>query len=68
VLAARVRCTAQDGEANRALYALLAQRLGAPSSSACLVAGSTSRLKQVAVSGDPAALVAKLETLSANRE
>jgi uncharacterized protein len=68
VLAARVRCAAQDGEANRALCALLAERLGAPSSSARMVAGSKSRLKQVAVSGDPAALVAELESLSAKRE
>jgi hypothetical protein len=68
VLAARVRCAAQGGEANRALCALLAERLGAPISSARMVAGSKSRLKQVAVSGDPAALVARLEALSANRE
>jgi uncharacterized protein len=67
-LAARVRCAAQDGEANRALCALLAGRLGAPSSSARMVAGSKSRLKQVAVSGDPATLIAKLEALSARRE
>jgi hypothetical protein len=33
-----------------------------------MVAGSKSRLKQVSVSGDPAALVARLEALSANRE
>ena len=68
VLAARVRCAAQGGEVNRALCALLAERLGAPSSSARMAAGSKSRLKQVAVSGDPAALVARLEALSANRE
>jgi uncharacterized protein YggU (UPF0235/DUF167 family) len=68
VFAARVRCAPQGGEANRALCALLAERLGAPSSSARMVAGSKSRLKQVAVSGDPAALIAKLEALSANRE
>ena len=68
VLAGRVRCAAQGGEANRALCALLAERLGAPSSSARMVAGSKSRLKQVAVSGDPAALIARLEALSANRE
>ena len=68
VLAARVRCAAQGGEANRALCTLLAERLGAPSSSARMVAGSKSRLKQVAVSGDPAPLVARLEALSANRE
>jgi uncharacterized protein len=68
VLAARVRCAAQGGEANQALCALLAQRLGAPSSSARMAAGSKSRLKQVAVSGNTAALIAKLETLSANRK
>jgi uncharacterized protein YggU (UPF0235/DUF167 family) len=68
VLAARVRCAAQGGEANRALCALLAERLGAPSSSARMVAGSKSRLKQVAVSGDPAGLIAGLESLSASRE
>ena len=68
VLGARVRCAPQDSEANRTLCALLAERLGAPSSSARMVAGSKSRLKQVAVSGVPAALVARLEALSVNRE
>jgi uncharacterized protein len=67
VLAARVRCAAQDGEANHALCALLAERLGAPTSSARVVAGSKSRLKQVAVLGDPAALIARLEALLVNR-
>jgi uncharacterized protein len=66
VLAARVRCAAQDGEANRALCALLAERLGAPTSSARIAAGSKSRLKQVAISGDPADLVTRLEALSTN--
>ena len=66
VLAARVRCAPQGGEANHALCALLAERLGAPTSSARIVAGSKSRLKQVAVLGDPAALIARLEALSAN--
>ena len=68
VLAARVRCAPQGGEANDALCALLAERLGAPSSGARIVGGSKSRLKQVAVSGDPAALIARLEALSASRE
>jgi uncharacterized protein len=67
VLAARVRCAAQGGEANHALCALLAERLGAPTSSARIVAGSKSRLKQVAVLGDPAALIARLEALLVNR-
>ncbi|HEY1864381.1 MAG TPA: DUF167 family protein [Roseiarcus sp.] len=66
VLTARVRSAPQDGEANLALCALLADRLGARASDARVVAGSKSRLKQVAVSGDPAALIAKLEALSAN--
>ena len=68
VLKARVRSAPQDGEANQALCALLAERLGEPTSSARIVAGSKSRLKQVAVSGDPTALAARLEALSANRE
>jgi uncharacterized protein YggU (UPF0235/DUF167 family) len=68
VLAARVRSAPEGGEANHALCALLAERLGAPASGARIVAGSRSRLKQVAVLGDPAVLVARLEALSANRE
>jgi uncharacterized protein len=63
VLSARVRIAPQDGEANEALCALLADRLGARASQARVVAGSKSRVKQVAVSGDPAALIARLETL-----
>ena len=66
VLAARVRSAPQGGEANQALCALLADRLGARASGAPVVAGSKSRLKQVAVSGDPSALVARLEALLAN--
>jgi uncharacterized protein YggU (UPF0235/DUF167 family) len=68
VLAARVRCAPHGGEANQGLCALLAERLGAPTSSARIVAGAKSRLKQVAVSGDPATLIVRLEACSANRE
>jgi uncharacterized protein len=64
-LLARVRRAPQGGEANQALCALLADRLGAPVSSVRIVAGSKSRLKQVAVSGDAAALVTRLEALGA---
>jgi len=46
----------------------LADRLGAPASRARILAGAKSRLKQVAVSGDPAALVARLEALTASPE
>ena len=63
VLVARVRPAPQGGEANRALCALLADRLGAPASGVRIVAGAKSRLKQVVVSGDPEALVMRLEAL-----
>ena len=59
VLAARVRTAPQGGEANQALCVLLAKRLDVPASGARIVAGSKSRLKQVAVSGDPATLIAR---------
>jgi uncharacterized protein YggU (UPF0235/DUF167 family) len=58
VLAARVRSAPQGGEANQALCALVADRLGAPASQARVLAGLKSRVKRVAVSGDPAALIA----------
>jgi uncharacterized protein len=68
VLTARVRSAPQDGEANHALCVLLAERLDVPASGARIVAGSRSRLKQVAVSGDPATLIARLHALPASRE
>jgi uncharacterized protein len=68
VLIARVRSAPQGGEANDALCALLADRLGAPASHARLVAGSKSRLKQVAISGDPATLISRLEALASSCE
>jgi len=67
VLALRVRSAAEGGEANAALCALLADRLGAAASRARIVAGAKSRVKQVAVSGDPADLIARLEALSPER-
>jgi uncharacterized protein YggU (UPF0235/DUF167 family) len=61
VLLVRVRAVPENGKANDALVRLIADRAGAPASHARLVAGAKSRLKQVAISGDPAALMAKLE-------
>jgi uncharacterized protein YggU (UPF0235/DUF167 family) len=61
VLLVRVRAVPEDGKANDALVRLIADKAGAPPSRARLVAGAKSRLKQVAVTGDPAALIAKLE-------
>jgi uncharacterized protein YggU (UPF0235/DUF167 family) len=68
VLTARVRSAPQDGEANHALCVLLAKQLDVPASCAKIVAGSRSRLKQVAVSGDPVTLIARLAALAASRE
>ena len=63
VLLARVRSVAEQGRANDALCALLAEKLDAPASRVRLLAGTKSRLKQVAVSGDPEALIARLRDL-----
>jgi uncharacterized protein YggU (UPF0235/DUF167 family) len=68
VLRARVRSAPQDGEANHALCALLAARLNVPAAAARVAAGAKSRLKQVAVLGDPATLIARLKALLANPE
>jgi uncharacterized protein (TIGR00251 family) len=56
VLKIRVRAIAEGGEANRAVTELLAKVLGVPKARVRLVSGVTSRLKQVAVDGDPARL------------
>jgi uncharacterized protein len=63
VLLARVRTAAESGRANEALCALLAAKLDAPVSRVRLTAGTKSKLKQVAVSGDPDALIARLRAL-----
>jgi uncharacterized protein YggU (UPF0235/DUF167 family) len=65
VLVARVRAAAEDGRANRALCQLLAAALGVPSSRVTLVAGGKSRIKRVAVAGDPDALIDRLRALQA---
>jgi uncharacterized protein YggU (UPF0235/DUF167 family) len=53
VVKIRVRAIAEGGEANRAVTELLAKVLGVPRARIKLLAGATSRLKQVAVDGDP---------------
>ena len=64
VLKVRVRAIADGGEANRAVLALLAKSLGVPKASVSLLSGATSRLKQVAVEGDPARLAEALRQLA----
>lgn len=67
VLKVRVRAIADGGEANRAVLALLAKSLGVPKASASLLSGATSRLKQVAIEGDPARLTEALRELASDR-
>ena len=57
-LAARVRAVPEKGAANAALERLLAERLDLPRRSVSVVAGGTSRLKTVRLSGDTAFLIA----------
>jgi uncharacterized protein YggU (UPF0235/DUF167 family) len=64
-LKARVRAVPEKGAANAALEKLLAKALGVPGSAVSVVAGGTSRLKTVRVTGDPVSLVAAIERLRA---
>ena len=63
VVKVRVRAVADGGQANRAVTELLARALGVPKASIRILSGTTSRLKQVAVDGDPEALGAALRAL-----
>jgi uncharacterized protein YggU (UPF0235/DUF167 family) len=65
VLKVRVRAIADGGEANRAVLQLVAKSLGVPRASVRLVSGATSRLKQIAVDGDPERLGEALRRLAA---
>jgi uncharacterized protein YggU (UPF0235/DUF167 family) len=56
VVKIRVRAIAEGGEANRAVTELLAKALGVPKVKVRLLSGGTSRLKQMAVDGDPTRL------------
>jgi uncharacterized protein len=65
VLKVRVRAIADGGEANRAVTELLAKAVGVPKASVRLTSGATSRLKQVAIEGDPTLLDQALRRLTA---
>jgi uncharacterized protein YggU (UPF0235/DUF167 family) len=65
VVKARVRAIADGGEANRAVTELLAKALGVPKAKVRILSGMTSRLKQIAVDGDPAKLGETLRKLTA---
>jgi uncharacterized protein (TIGR00251 family) len=65
VVKVRVRAIAEGGEANRAVVELLAKALGVPKARIRVLSGATSRLKQIAVDGDPARLGEALRKLTA---
>jgi uncharacterized protein (TIGR00251 family) len=65
VVKVRVRAIAEGGEANRAVMAVLAKALGVRKSDIRILAGATSRLKQVAVGGDPVKLGNTMRALTA---
>ena len=67
VVKVRVRAIADGGEANRAVTELLARALRVPKASVKIVSGVTSRLKQVAVDGDPKSLGEMLRTLTTQK-
>jgi len=63
VLIARVRAVPEDGHANDALLRLVARELGLPPSACTLSAGAKSRIKTLAIAGDPEAVERKLEAI-----
>jgi uncharacterized protein YggU (UPF0235/DUF167 family) len=65
VVKVRVRAIAEGGEANRAVTELMAKALGVTKTRVRILSGTTSRLKRIAVDGDPAKLGAMLRELTA---
>src|ERR1700686_1700282 len=65
VVKVRVRAIADGGEANRAVTELMAKALGVPKARVRILSGTTSRLKQIAIDGDPARLGERLRRLTA---
>jgi uncharacterized protein YggU (UPF0235/DUF167 family) len=61
-LAVRVRAVADKGEANRAVEAVVAQWLGVAKRSVAVAAGGKSRVKTLAIAGQPVRLAALIET------
>jgi len=67
VVKVRVRAIAEGGEANKAVTELLARALRVPKASVKILSGATSRLKQVAVDGDPKSLGELLRALTTQK-
>ena len=68
VVKVRVRAIADGGEANRAVTELMAKALGVPKAKVRILTGATSRLKQIAVDGDPVKLGDTLRKLTAAKK
>src|ERR1700755_2934749 len=64
VIKMRVRALAEGGEAHRAWMELWATALAVPKAKVKILSGVTSRLKQVAVEGDPKKLGEALRSLT----
>lgn len=64
-LKARVRAVPEKGAANQALEKLVAKAFGVPAGSVRMVAGGTSRLKTLRITGDTAALVEAIARIAA---
>ena len=56
VVKIRVRAIAEGGEANRAVTDCSPKSLGVSKAKVRILSGATSRVKQIAVDGDPASL------------
>jgi uncharacterized protein len=67
VLKVRVSAAPSEGEANDALCLLIAKAVGVPPRDVAISAGAKSRIKRLAIAGDPLALVAALEKILAPR-
>jgi len=67
VVKVRVRAIAEGGEANRSVTELLAKALHVPKTSVKILSGVTSRLKQVAIDGDPKLLGDALRALTTQK-
>jgi uncharacterized protein len=64
VMKVRVAAAPSEGEANAALVRLIAKALRIPPRAVTLVAGATSRIKRLAISGDGPTLIAALEKIA----